>query len=245
MEKNFYKSIQKKKNVILDVGALNVNGSLKIYKKKEDIYIGIDVVSGPGVDIKQEDPYKIPFSNNHFDIIICTSVFEHCEFFWLLINEIFRVLKCDGIFYLNAPSNGPFHRYPQDCYRFYPDSCNAIKNWAIYSGYKDVIILESYTSKKKGDYWNDNVSIFLKDKKYIKNYPERIIDKEREIFNGIINDNANKLINYSEFTDDQKILGMIYIFWLRLKNFKYSFIYRWIAYALLFIITAYYLIDIL
>ena len=82
-------------------------------------------------------------------------------------SEVFRVLKNDGIFYLNAPSNGPFHRYPKDYYRFYPDSCYAIKNWAKYSGYKNIIILESYTSKKKRDYWNDNVSIFLKHKKYI------------------------------------------------------------------------------
>ena len=233
--KNFLQTYSKKKNIILDVGALNVNGSLKIYKKKEDIYIGTDISSGEGVDIKLEDPYKIPFNNNYFDIIVCTSVFEHCEFFWLLTNEIFRVLKHDGIFYLNAPSNGPFHRYPQDYYRFYPDSCHSIKNWAIHSGYKNVIILESYTSKKNGDYWNDNVSIFLKDKKYIKNYPNRIIKKNKKFFNGFNNSNINKLINFAELTDDQTFLGMIYIFFVKLKSFRYAFIYRWIIYALILI----------
>ena len=224
--KKFLQTYSLKKNKILDVGAQNVNGSLKIYKKDEDTYIGTDMYAGKDVDIVQEDPYKIPFSDNYFDIVVCTSVFEHCEFFWLLTNEIFRVLKADGIFYLNAPSNGPFHRYPVDCYRFYPDSCHSIKNWAVHSGYKNTIVLESYISKKKLNFWNDNVSIFLKDKKYINNYPNRIIEKNKNFFNGFKNDDINEIKNFSEYTEDQTFKGVFYVILLRFAKYVYDIILK-------------------
>jgi SAM-dependent methyltransferase len=224
--KRFFQTYSQKKNKILDVGAQNINGSLKIYKKKEDIYIGVDMCAGKDVDIVQDKPHKLPFSNNEFDIVVCTSVFEHCEFFWLLSNEIFRVLKSDGIFYLNAPSNGPFHRYPLDCYRFYPDSSHALKNWAVHSGYKNVIILESYTSKKKRNFWNDNVSIFLKDKKYKKNYPNKITKKKKDFYNGFYNNNISKVKNYCVYTEDQTFKGILYTVLVRIAKYAYDIILK-------------------
>jgi SAM-dependent methyltransferase len=70
--------------------------------------------------------YKLPFADGSVDVVLSSSCFEHSEFFWLLFLEILRVLRPEGLFYLNAPSNGPFHRYPVDCWRFYPDSGNAL-----------------------------------------------------------------------------------------------------------------------
>ena len=37
----------------------------------------------------------------------------------------------DWLFYLNAPSNGEFHRYPVDCWRFYPDAGGALGDLAL------------------------------------------------------------------------------------------------------------------
>jgi hypothetical protein len=37
-----------------------------------------------------------------------------------------RVLKPGGLIFLIAPSRGPEHRYPQDCWRFYPDGYRAL-----------------------------------------------------------------------------------------------------------------------
>jgi SAM-dependent methyltransferase len=120
---------------VADIGAQNVNGSLKDVFPENATYIGVDFVQGKGVDIIIDDPYKLPFEDNSLDAIVSSSCFEHSEFFWLLFNEIMRVLKPTGLFYLNAPSNGLFHRYPVDCWRFYPDSGNALANWANRSGY--------------------------------------------------------------------------------------------------------------
>ena len=140
--KLFFENYLLKKSKILDIGSTNVNGSLKSLISKEHEYIGSDMSAGKDVDIVQDDPYKLPFEDNFFDIVLATSVFEHSEFFWLLSNEIFRVLKPDGLFYMNAPSNGSVHKFPVDCWRFYPDAGDAIVHWGIYSGYKNLIFLE-------------------------------------------------------------------------------------------------------
>lgn len=44
--------------------------------------------------------------------------------------EIARILKPHGICCIIAPSGGPEHRYPVDCWRFYPDGCAALARFA-------------------------------------------------------------------------------------------------------------------
>jgi len=54
------------------------------------------------IDVQEE---KLPFKNNYFDYVIFTEVLEH---FWLSpvfsLQEIYRVLKKDGIMFLTTPS---------------------------------------------------------------------------------------------------------------------------------------------
>ena len=54
---------------------------------------------------------------------------EHCEFFWRAFEEVIRVVKDDGFVFLIAPSAGPEHRYPVDCYRFYADAYHALAKY--------------------------------------------------------------------------------------------------------------------
>jgi hypothetical protein len=41
-----------------------------------------------------------------------------------------RIVKSGGLIFLLAPSRGPEHRYPVDCWRFYPDGFRALAKWA-------------------------------------------------------------------------------------------------------------------
>ena len=148
-------------------------------------YIGVDLGSGPGVDIVLDDPYKLPFEDNTFDYVISSSCFEHSEFFWLTYLEVIRVLKPSGLFYLNVPSIGDFHRFPVDCWRFFPDSAQAMARWAERNGY-DTALIEQYTSDRETDIWADNVSVHLKDKKYLDKYPNRITDTFSNYTNGSV-----------------------------------------------------------
>ncbi len=55
---------------------------------------------------------------------------EHVEFFWITFLEVARVLREGGICCMIAPSGGPEHRYPVDCWRYYPDVFRALARWA-------------------------------------------------------------------------------------------------------------------
>lgn len=196
---------------VLDFGSYSVNGDLRDFYSKNHEYIGVDIEKGPNVDVLMKDPYKIPFENETIDVVISTSTFEHSEMFWLSFNEIMRVLKPNGLFYMNAPSNGPYHAWPFDCYRFYPDSGRALIKWSNYSGYKNAIMIETFTAKQDQGLFNDCVTIFLKDKRYLNEYPNKMITNEGEnYYNGKIY-GSNEIFNMSIKTEDQ-----IY------KHFKYT-----------------------
>ena len=110
-----------------------------------------------------ENPYKYPIESNSIDFIISTSCFEHTEFFWLTILESLRILKPEGLLYINAPSNGYFHQYPFDYFRYYPDAGLSFQNWAIHNNYNSLLV-ESFIGYSKNGVWNDFVAILIKDK---------------------------------------------------------------------------------
>jgi SAM-dependent methyltransferase len=114
---------------VIDLGASAVNGSYRELFEEKDNYTGIDLEDGPGVDLVLEDPYHLPLSDGSVDLVISGQMLEHCEQFWRTFSEISRVLTPGGIAFIIAPSSGPIHRYPVDCYRFYPDSFQALADW--------------------------------------------------------------------------------------------------------------------
>jgi SAM-dependent methyltransferase len=193
---------------IVDVGALDFNGSLRAVAPPGNRYIGVDSVAGNGVDIVATDPYQLPIEDGSADIVVCSSCFEHSDFFWLLFIEIQRLLKPSGIFYLNAPSNGLFHRHPVDCWRFYPDSGVALERWGRRSGYATAM-LESFISMQRGNQWNDFVAVFLRDARYSDLYPERIQSKYSRYTNGLVY-GSDGFTRFMETPEDQLLrLGVI------------------------------------
>ncbi len=214
---------------ILDIGGTKLSDhktGLDVIRKINGNfnYKTVDIKDDPSVDIVLKNPYSFDeIKENSIDIVVSISTFEHVEFFWLTYLQILRVLKPHGIFYMNAPSNGIFHRWDQDCWRFYPDSGIALKNWGKHNNYNNSL-LESFTTKKylEGG-WNDYNVVFLKDKKYINKYPHRIIEKIDDFYNGIKNDDFENLINRQQKTEDQVNFG--YKFWYKFnKKFQKYFL---------------------
>lgn len=183
--KRFFETYVNEGSNILEIGSNLSTFNIRSLSPKDSKYIGVDLIQGRGVDIVLTDPYQLPFEDNSFDFVISSSCFEHSEFFWLTYIEIMRVLKPYGLFYLNAPSNGDFHRFPVDCWRFFPDSGTALSNWGKRNGY-DNEVLEQYTSNKDKDIWCDYISIFIKDVKLIDKYTNRIINNFNDFTNGSI-----------------------------------------------------------
>ncbi len=170
---------------VVDIGSLNVNGSLREVCPSPAKYIGVDFAEGSGVDMVLSDPYSLPFEAASIDVVVSSSCFEHSEMFWLSFAEVMRVLRPTGVFFLSAPSNGEFHRYPVDCWRFYPDAGRALVGWARRCGF-NAALLESYVSRQHQSFWNDFVAVFLKDENEIGRYPQRILDAYRGFENGVV-----------------------------------------------------------
>lgn len=188
---------------IVDIGAQDVNGSLRQCAPANCNYIGVDFVSGKGVDVVLDDPYKLPFADQSVDIVVSSSCFEHIRFFWLMFLEVLRVLKPGGLFYLNAPSNGDFHRYPVDCWRFYPDSGAALADWGRHQGF-ECLVLESFTDYQDQDIWNDFVGVFLKDSSFLDKYPKRMLEYKKSYMNARIYGSDNILAWQSASEDKVK-----------------------------------------
>lgn len=168
---SYLKNIQNP--IIVDIGSQNVNGSLREVAPANFTYVGLDFAQGNGVDIVLEDPYTFPIEDNYADAVVTSSCFEHSQFFWLTFLEALRILKPGGILYINAPSNGAYHRFPTDNWRFYPDAGIALNEWANRSGYNSML-MESFIGWQEGDIWNDFVAIFIKDRTLSHNYSDRI-----------------------------------------------------------------------
>jgi SAM-dependent methyltransferase len=146
---------------VLDVGSADFNGSLRDVKPANATYIGVDLFAGKGVDIVVKAGEPLPFDADSFDAVVSNSCFEHDPMFWSTFLQMLRVVKSNGYVYINAPSNGPYHSYPGDNWRFYPDSGIALSQWAKSQGFP-IQLIESGTLMRKEDIWNDFVAVFQK-----------------------------------------------------------------------------------
>lgn len=157
---------------ILDIGSRDVNGSLRTVKPQSASYLGVDMAPGLGVELVVRDPHHLPFDDESFDVIVSTSCLEHDPMFWLSVAEMFRVVKPGGYVYINAPSNGIYHGYPLDHWRFYPDAGQALALWAEKLK-RPVQLVESFISEKIEDIWADNVMVFAREP-HNREFPERL-----------------------------------------------------------------------
>jgi SAM-dependent methyltransferase len=146
---------------IVEIGSYNVNGTLRDLRPPRSTYIGLDFDDGPGVDLRIGMHEKLPLEDQAADMVLASSAFEHDPCFWETFLEMARITRAGGFIYVNAPSNGWFHRYPVDCWRFYPDAGDALAQWACRCG-QDVELVESCLAERGGDVWNDFVAVFHK-----------------------------------------------------------------------------------
>lgn len=116
---------------IIDLGSTDINGSYRdVLKNLKWSYIGVDLNPGENVDTVLSDPYAWKeFRTDSIDVVVSGQTFEHIPFFWITFLEIARILKPGGLCCIIAPSAGPEHRFPVDCWRFYPDGFTALANF--------------------------------------------------------------------------------------------------------------------
>ena len=144
---------QRAETIVLDLGGADVNGSYReVFGNPPFRYWAADIAPGASVNIVLDDPYHVPLGDGSIDIVISGQTLEHSEFFWRTFEEMVRVVRRDGFIFLITPSTGPIHRYPVDCYRFYPDAYNALAKHA------GCILVESWLDERGP--WRDLVGVF-------------------------------------------------------------------------------------
>lgn len=123
---------------ILNVGSNSVtSGSYRSIGSPHWQWTGVDLESSSYVDVVLDDPYKYPFKDDEFDVVVCNSVMEHMEFFWLAFLEMCRVAR--SWVFLDVPTSGPYHAYPHDYWRFRDDAPHSLARWANRNG-RDVSV---------------------------------------------------------------------------------------------------------
>jgi len=116
-----------KKNIkgkrVIEVGSYNVNGSFRDFiAPLEPIeYIGTDMRPGPGVDVEcPAEELVNRFGVESFDIVISTSTLEHVKNWRQAVSNIKDICRTGGIVLTTAPSDFPFHTFPNDFWRYTP-----------------------------------------------------------------------------------------------------------------------------
>jgi SAM-dependent methyltransferase len=147
--RNTYLTPRRRPIRVLDVGSGSNPGTISyraLFANSDFEYVGLDVEAGHNVDIVPDDPFCWSgIAAESFDLVISGQTFEHNPYFWITAAEIARVLVPGGLTAVIEPSAGAVHRFPYDCWRFYPDS------WAATSAYVGLELLESFTEQPTPD----------------------------------------------------------------------------------------------
>ncbi|MDQ2756599.1 MAG: class I SAM-dependent methyltransferase [Actinomycetota bacterium] len=146
---------------VVELGSQDVNGSIRDHAPESARYLGLDMVEGKGVDLVVAPGEPLALDDEAFDVVVTSSAFEHDVCFWETFLDLLRITRPGGLLYVNAPSNNAFHRYPLDCWRFYPDSGVALVEWARRQDV-EVELVESFVAAPEESGWCDFVAVFRK-----------------------------------------------------------------------------------
>src|SRR5438270_9744982 len=108
---------------VLEIGSYQVPGQEEIADLRSLFsngpYVGTDCRPGPGVDLVA-DVEALPQPDGSLGTVIAMNTFEHVRCFWRGFEEIYRVLRPDGVLLVSCPFFFRIHHFPEDYWRFTP-----------------------------------------------------------------------------------------------------------------------------
>lgn len=139
---------------VLEVGALDVNGSFRslIENLHPQRYLGVDIAMGPGVDeICDAIDLINKFGKEKFDILVSTEMLEHVRDWRKVCSNLKQILKPGGIILITTRSKGtPYHGHPFDFWRYeLSDIKNIFSDFSILSLDKDPMSPGIFLKAKK------------------------------------------------------------------------------------------------
>jgi len=88
-------------------------------------FTGLDIDAGRNVDVVSDDPYKYPFDDNAFDVVISTNVIEHVQDMSRWIKEVARV--SNNLVWIVVPNSYKEHG-KADYWRIMPQGMEYLLN---------------------------------------------------------------------------------------------------------------------
>ncbi|HEY5383489.1 MAG TPA: class I SAM-dependent methyltransferase [Candidatus Paceibacterota bacterium] len=98
----------------LDIGA-GGNDHKELFPNR--VTLDIDPARNPDI---VGDAHALPFGAAHFEVVVCSEVFEHLQNPPQAVGEMWRVLKPGGLLVLTTRFIFPVHDAPGDYWRFTP-----------------------------------------------------------------------------------------------------------------------------
>lgn len=135
---------------IVEVGKMLSEG--KVYKEYPEFYVDtkemfsdrklihmdIDGSTTPDIcdDILNIDRH---FKPGQVGAVILLHVLEHVSRFWEIPEKLFKILKPEGLVFIQTPWNFRFHGPRPDCWRISDDGYEI-----LFKDYFDIVVLEKY-----------------------------------------------------------------------------------------------------
>ncbi len=91
------------------------------------MFIGCDMRNGKGVD-RVDNVECLSLIDESVGTVLILDTLEHVENCFKAMDEIYRILKKDGIVVMSSVMDFPIHDYPSDFWRFTPEAFKLLLN---------------------------------------------------------------------------------------------------------------------
>lgn len=90
---------------VLEVGSLNINGTVRDFFVASDVYLGIDLMDGKDVNLVCPGN-EYPGESDSIDTVISTECFEHDKYWMDTYQNMYRIAKHGGMVIFTCASDG-------------------------------------------------------------------------------------------------------------------------------------------
>lgn len=82
---------------VIEMGSLNINGTVRDFYENTTNYVGVDLDEGPGVDLVAQGQ-EVDYEDNSFDVAVSAECFEHNPYWLETFINMHRIAKSFVIF---------------------------------------------------------------------------------------------------------------------------------------------------
>jgi len=93
------------KTKVLEIGSLNINGTVRIFFEKPKLYVGCDLGPGPGVDTVSYG-HELQYQAGFFDVSISCECFEHDRYWKKTFQKMWELVRPAGLVVFSCATEG-------------------------------------------------------------------------------------------------------------------------------------------